>query len=169
MTPTIEQQTALDRIREGNNVFITGPGGVGKSFMIDAIRTQFDCAVTSTTGISAANIGACTLHSWAGIGLGQDTAARIANKMGLVKRIQIQQTNRLVIDEVSMLHPNLLTKLDEVFRRVRGNEEPMGGLQVIFVGDFYQLPRLMTTGETGTPTTHSSLPYGKPWSLQYVH
>lgn len=102
-------------------------------------------AVTALTGCASLLLGphATTLHSWAGIGLGREPVATLINSIVLNGRKKKfwKQTDCLVIDEVSMLSPQLLDVLDEIGRVVRKNRTvPMGGMQVVFVGDFYQLP-----------------------------
>jgi ATP-dependent DNA helicase PIF1 len=114
--------------------------------MYDSIpdRTGKHIAITAMTGCAALLIGrfAKTLHAWAGIGLARESPATLANfirRSGKCLRRWLQ-ADILVIDEVSMLTPELLEKLDEVARIIRKSTAPMGGLQIVFVGDFYQLP-----------------------------
>jgi len=148
-TVTHEQKAAIEAVLRGDSVFITGPGGTGKSYLLEALRQEFKklgrvLAVTAMTGCAALLLGshAKTLHSWAGIGLGKGTVefvlASIA-KNGRHKK-NWRKTDCLVIDEVSMLTPQLLGFIDQVGQGVRRSKEPFGGLQVVFVGDFYQLP-----------------------------
>lgn len=150
-----EQKEAVDAIREGASVFLTGPGGTGKSFLIKSLHTLFpekNISVTALTGCAALLLGggAKTLHSWAGIGLGRGAAAyhalNIRKIPALAKRWRT--TNILVIDEVSMLTPDLLELLDEIARILRRSDRPMGGMQVVFVGDFLQLPPISKGQET---------------------
>ena len=145
-----EQQLALDKIMNGESIFITGPGGSGKSYLLEALQKEFkrvgkEIAITALTGCAALLLGtnAKTLHSWAGIGLGKDNVDTIISSIvmnGRKKKAWLK-TDCLVIDEVSMMTPQLLEVLDCVGRRVRKTrDKPMGGLQVVLVGDFYQLP-----------------------------
>ena len=147
-----EQTAALRAVQEGKNIFLTGAGGTGKSYTINEIvhwSRQQDklVAVTAMTGCAALLINAKTLHSWAGIGLGHaspsDLAAAILKK-SRSKRLWLD-TSILIIDEVSMMTPDLLEKLDLVGRRVRKSDKPFGGLQLILSGDFCQLPPVSTT------------------------
>ena len=148
------QDAALRLVRSGKNVFITGAGGVGKSYIIDQIRRCLpDAAITSTTAISAGNIGGVTLNSWAGLGLGLETPSKMFSKMNERKRHKIRGADALLIDEVSMLHPDTMEKCDELLQKVRGSAEPFGGLQVIAVGDFFQLPPVET--RRGVPTRYA--------------
>jgi len=144
-----EQQIAFDKYKEGHNIFITGPGGTGKSEIIrliykHAISSYKEIYVTALTGCAAIllNCKAKTLHSWAGIGLGLGTPEEILNKLKkkpLSKAIW-QSTDILVIDEVSMLSLKLFETLNLIGKKLRKNEKPFGGMQLIFSGDFYQLP-----------------------------
>lgn len=146
-----QQQAAFDAVVEGKSIFITGPGGTGKSFLLENLHTYFKLrskrklAITAMTGCAAVLIGpfAKTLHSWAGIGLGRGDAEKIAEKVAEDKRKgpRWRKTDCLVIDEVSMMTPELLDLLDVVGRKARKcPNSPFGGLQIVFVGDFYQLP-----------------------------
>lgn len=145
-----EQRAAFDAVISGESVFITGPGGTGKSFLLQTLYANYKGAsgkkicVTAMTGCAALLLGpwAKTLHSWAGIGLGRSPvdATVTAIVMDKHKKKRWVQTDCLVIDEVSMLTPTLLEYLDAVGRRVRKKDAPFGGLQLVLVGDFYQLP-----------------------------
>ena len=149
-TLTSEQKQAFDAVIEGKSIFITGPGGTGKSYLLKLIYdlvpqlTHKKVAVTALTGCAALLLGphARTLHSWTGIGLGKEPSRYLA---GMVRRSKKgierwTKTDILVIDEVSMLTPELLDKLNTISQIIRRNSKPFGGLQIIFVGDFYQLP-----------------------------
>lgn len=154
MNLTDEQQRAFDIVKQGKSIFLTGPGGTGKSFLLKAMYDFLDkqVAVTAMTGCAAVLLGkhAKTLHSWAGIGLGTEPPAKLATKIRSYRKTfeRWLGTDVLIIDEVSMLTPELLEKLDAVAKLVRRDEKPMGGLQIIFVGDFYQLPPVVKEGET---------------------
>jgi len=98
--------------------------------------------VTSTTGIAAVNVKGQTIHSWAGVGICNkpiEKAVEDIIKKSSVRR-QIQKCKMLAIDEISMLNINTFEYIDAVLRRVRGADEPFAGIQVIFIGDFFQLP-----------------------------
>lgn len=149
-TLNVEQRTALEAILAGESIFLTGPGGSGKSYLLDVLQQEFKqlgktIAITALTGCAALLLGphAKTVHSWAGVGLGNGSVNEIVNSIVMNGRKKKNwKVDCLVIDEVSMLTPQLLELLDEVGRRVRkGNyTKPFGGLQLVFVGDFYQLP-----------------------------
>lgn len=145
-TPSPEQQRVIDAVGNNENIFITGVAGTGKSFLIDEIRKYYKVSVTATTGIAALNIGGSTIHSWAGLGVGNADAKSIAGKIrgqAFMRGVlgNIMNTHKLIIDEVSMLSADFLDLIDEVFKIVRGiYEYPFGGMQLILTGDFLQLP-----------------------------
>ena len=149
MELSIEQQLAYDKYVQGKNIFITGPGGSGKSALIKMIYkhsySQFkNIHVTALTGCAAVllNCKAKTLHSWAGIGLGNGTIEQLVLKIKKNKFAKAlwKGTDILVVDEVSMLSLKLFNTLNDISKAVRGNLKPFGGIQLIFSGDFFQLP-----------------------------
>lgn len=144
------QVEVFARLLNRENVFISGPAGSGKTSIIqkftELLDAQFDgmfnVAVTASTGVAATNLpGGSTIHSWAGLGIA--TEAFDPNHITPVmrsKRNQIKYADVLVIDEISMLPAYLFTKLDAVLRHYRQVDEPFGGIQVVVMGDFLQLP-----------------------------
>lgn len=144
-----DQEEAFECYKQGENIFITGPGGCGKSFLIKQIYNHaLECGkkikVTALTGCASIllDCNATTLHSWAGIGLGKSEQDKIITsiKMNRYKAANWKKTDILVIDEVSMMSKSLFDLLDQIGKQVRKNPNPFGGIQVIFCGDFYQLP-----------------------------
>ena len=154
-----EQNIAYDKYIKGHNIFITGPGGAGKSELIRLIYKHAnsrmkDIYVTALTGCASIllNCKAKTLHSWAGIGLGNGTIEQLIFKIKHNKFLKAiwQQTDILVVDEVSMLSLKLFETLNAIGKAVRGNLRPFGGIQIIFSGDFFQLPPV---GDKDEPDT----------------
>ena len=145
---TKKQSKILDLFGKGENIFITGPGGCGKSFIIDelvniAICKNLNYSITATTGCAAILLGneAKTINAWAGIGNAE-------NLNNIVEEL-VAKTNQkkkwldvdvLIIDEVSMLSKKIFELLDRIGKTFRIKDKPFGGIQVIFCGDFYQLP-----------------------------
>ncbi len=141
------QETALNILKAGRNVFLTGAAGTGKTYVlnkyVDYLRAHgVPVAVTASTGIAATHLGGMTIHSWSGIGikdyLSEWDLDALTQKQYLVKRID--RVKVLIIDEVSMLHPNTLDMVDTVCRTIKRIDEPFGGMQVVLSGDFFQLP-----------------------------
>ncbi len=143
------QRDAHTGVLAGDNVFITGAAGTGKSFllrcMIDTLEARLGSsgvAVTAPTGIAASHINGQTLHSWAGIGLGKGNASKLLEKvMGNASACERwRRVRALVVDEISMLDGQLFTSLEYIARAVRGSSRPFGGVQLVLCGDFFQLP-----------------------------
>jgi len=143
----MNQKTALEILKMGYNVFLTGPAGSGKTYLLNQYiqylkSKNATVAVTASTGIAATHLGGKTIHSWSGLGvrdtLDEKSLKRISHKRKLENRIL--KTKTLIIDEISMLHAHQLDMVDVILRTIRKNSEPFGGIQTIFCGDFFQLP-----------------------------
>ncbi len=165
------QKEALDILKTGANVFLTGEPGAGKTFTINKfisyLRSQdIEPAVTASTGIAATHIGGMTIHSWSGIGiksfLDKYELDKIASSEYLNRRIS--KTKVLIIDEVSMLHADTLSMVDAVCREIKQSSDPFGGIQVVFVGDFFQLPPIEKTKEV---SRHQTLLEDEPKRFAY--
>lgn len=148
------QAQALDILKTGVNAFLTGEPGSGKTYTVNAyvqwLRAQdIEPAITASTGIAATHIHGMTIHAWSGIGVRESLSEldidAIASKEHVARRIQ--RAPVLLIDEVSMLSANVLAMVDAVCREVRRSPEPFGGMQVVLIGDFFQLPPV---GKRGT-------------------
>jgi len=144
---SMTQDEALTILKTGGNVFLTGEPGAGKTHTINQYvrylkKSSIDAAITASTGIAATHIGGITIHSWSGIGikshLSKYDVDAIASREYISKRIN--RAKILIIDEVSMLSANMINMVDAVCKAVKDSSAPFGGLQVIFVGDFFQLP-----------------------------
>jgi ATP-dependent DNA helicase PIF1 len=147
---TLDQEKAINAIRSGKNVLITGPGGTGKTTLINhlcSIKDELmDCiyniGVTALTGSAATLINGTTLHSYLGIGLGKDSEDDLVKKINEKEKLKSKwrNTSILIVDEVSMLSAELFDKLNNIAKRIRRHPEPFGGMQLVFGGDFLQLP-----------------------------
>ena len=139
-----DYEKVLSLLMNGENVFLTGYAGTGKSYILNKLKEKLGktLTITSTTGIAAVNVKGQTLHSWAGVGLCKNpvhkTIEKIYSRPSVVK--QIRNCKILAIDEISMLNIETFEYVDEVLKVIRESVEPFGGIQVLFIGDFYQLP-----------------------------
>lgn len=148
------QTEALEIMKTGVNVFLTGVPGAGKTYVVNQYISWLRDkgiypAITASTGIAATHIGGRTIHSFVGIGvvdhLDDYVIDTIMQREKLYKKLL--STSVLIIDEISMLDAKTLDKVDTILRGVRKNPKPFGGIQVIFVGDFFQLPPVTKRGE----------------------
>lgn len=148
------QAQALSILKTGANVFLTGEPGSGKTHTINQYVSwlrehDIEPAITASTGIAATHIGGMTIHSWSGIGVKKRLTNYDLDQIAQNKRIyeRMRETKILIIDEVSMLSGTMLSMVEAVCRVVRRVEKPFGGLQVILVGDFFQLPPVQKRDE----------------------
>ncbi|HWQ99882.1 MAG TPA: helix-turn-helix domain-containing protein [Candidatus Methylomirabilis sp.] len=158
------QDTAFAILKTGANVFLTGEPGAGKTHLVNRYVAWLRShgilpAVTASTGIAATHIGGMTIHSWSGIGiqkkLAEEDFGRLLENERLVLRLS--QARVLVIDEISMLDARTLECVDSVCRSLRRDGRPFGGIQTVFVGDFFQLPPVSNPeGESPEFAFHSS-------------
>ena len=143
----MKQAAALELMKLGRNIFLTGSPGSGKTYLLNQyIRYLKDhkvsVAMTASTGIAATHVQGVTIHAWSGIGIKEslnETDLQHLLKKKLIKK-HYQETKTLIIDEISMLHPYQLDMIDSIARYLLKRDEPFGGLQVILCGDFFQLP-----------------------------
>lgn len=143
----MNQERAFSILKSGSNAFLTGSAGAGKTHLLNRyIRhlraREAAVAVTASTGIAATHIGGITIHSWSGLGvrdaLSDDDLVDIARKKPV--RNRVSGAGALIIDEISMLSAQTLALIDQIMRRLRRNPKPFGGIQIVFCGDFFQLP-----------------------------
>jgi len=139
-----KQLEALNLVKENKNVFITGSAGTGKSFTLKFITNYLSSqskkyAITALTGCAAVLINAQTIHSYLCLGINYSNISAIYLKYK-TQLNKILNLNTLIIDEISMMNNELLEKINELLCLIKKNELPFGGIQIIFVGDFCQLP-----------------------------
>lgn len=157
----MKQALALEIMLSGENIFLTGAAGSGKTFTLNrfiklAKNSGKKVSVTATTGLAATHLGGNTIHAWSGIGIYDYLSKKFFEKIPKTRAEIIKNTDILVIDEISMLHDFRLDMVEEICRTIRQNDKPFGGIQVILCGDFFQLPPINRTGSrTGGFAIHS--------------
>ncbi|MGH6734575.1 MAG: ATP-dependent DNA helicase [Methyloceanibacter sp.] len=147
------QDEALALLKTGASVFLTGQPGSGKTHTVNRYlrelqRLDIAYAYTASTGIAATHGHGVTIHAWSGIGVREALSRRDLDLLAANRRLtsRIEKTSVLVIDEISMLPARSLTLVDAVCRHIKGIPSPFGGLQVVLVGDFFQLPPVVRRG-----------------------
>lgn len=144
------QEEAIAAIKRGDNVFISGSAGVGKSYVINNSINKSTTLICAPTGIAALNVGGETCHSLFGLPTGLTSST---DKFFIPPRMkdlfgEKSKVTSLVIDEISMLRADYFDMIDNKLRIVKRNDLPFGGLQVIIVGDLFQLPPILTKEES---------------------
>ncbi|MFW1859665.1 AAA family ATPase [Acinetobacter defluvii] len=143
----MKQETALKLMKTGENVFLTGSAGAGKTYTLNQYINylkvrKVPVAITASTGIAATHMNGMTIHTWAGIGikdiLSDDDLKRMKERKYLKEHLENAQV--LIIDEISMLHAKQLNLVNQVLKYFKESDDAFGGIQVIAAGDFFQLP-----------------------------
>jgi len=141
-----KQFEALNVVKSGKNLFLTGSAGTGKSFTLKAIidylnKKNIKIGVTALTGCAAVLIDGQTIHSFLYLGISRnldDIYKNICKFKGSLLKLKYLQT--LIIDEISMMDDELFILINRLFMRIKNNDLFFGGIQLILVGDFHQLP-----------------------------
>lgn len=162
-----------------NNIFITGPGGTGKSYLINIIKSicrdvNKKIAITATTGCASILIGGNTVNSFFGIGLADNINLDYSKSLSKYKMNNIKKLDIILIDEISMLNMNCMIILDKLLKTVfsksfddLGNSRKdcaFGGVQVIFIGDFLQLPPINNNNNNNNGIVEKYIFKSKIWN-----
>ncbi len=151
----MKQTTALNILKTGQNVFLTGQAGAGKTYVLNQyihyLRVRgVSVAITASTGIASTHMNGMTIHAWSGMGIKDsftdEDFKRLKSRQNVVDRLKNAKV--LIVDEISMLHAKQVDLLDEILRKIRLDNAAFGGMQVIFSGDFFQLPPVGSKGES---------------------
>lgn len=141
------QEEALQLLKMGKNIFLTGAAGSGKTYLLNQYinylkENNVAVAVTASTGIAATHLQGTTLHSWSGIGVRDNLTQKDLEKLLTTDRIKrnYKKTKVLIIDEISMLHKHQLDMVDTIARYILNCDHAFGGMQIVLCGDFFQLP-----------------------------
>jgi len=148
------QDEALDILKTGCNVFLTGQAGSGKTYLLNRYieylrQHNVGVAVTASTGIAATHMNGMTIHSWSGIGIKDELTEAGLREIFRKRHVneRFRNTSVLIIDEISMLHGHRLDLVQKVARALKNNfVAPFGGMQVVLCGDFFQLPPVSRGG-----------------------
>jgi len=151
----MKQKTALDILKSGRNVFLTGSAGAGKTYVLNQYikylrERKVPVAVTASTGIAATHMSGMTIHAWSGIGVKNELKTSDIRNLKTKKYLtkNMEKVKVLIIDEISMLHKNQLNMVNTVLKYFKEEIVGFGGVQVVFSGDFFQLPPIGNQGET---------------------
>lgn len=140
-----DQKIVFEKLTTSNaNVFLTGPAGVGKSYVLQRyIETKKETIpILASTGAAAVQIGGRTFHSFFGLGIMEGGLSRTIERAAKSDRVlkRLNKTKEIIIDEISMIHPDAFVAANEISKLIRKNDEPFGGIRIILLGDFLQLP-----------------------------
>ncbi len=144
----MKQSTALKLLKSGKNIFMTGSAGTGKTYVLLQYiqylkERRIHPTVVAPTGIAASHLKGQTIHSFFALGI-RDTVVDNGYVEFLLEKSYLKsrfsKLKVLIIDEVSMVSPEIFSSMDKVLRAFKNNPEPFGGVQVVISGDFFQLP-----------------------------
>jgi hypothetical protein len=147
------QNTTLDILKTGANVFITGSAGTGKTYILNKYivylkQRGIKSTIVAPTAIAASHLQGQTIHSYFSLGINDMIDNSFIEKLLTKKYLQTRFKNLkiLIIDEISMVSPNIFLSIDMILQAFKQNNKPFGGIQVILSGDFFQLPPIIKNG-----------------------
>lgn len=146
------------------HIFLTGKAGTGKTTFLHSLQKSLPkrMVITAPTGVAAINAGGVTIHSFFQRPLGPYLPGDITRERHNLRKEKVNMMRNLdllVIDEISMVRADLLDSIDAVLRRYRGNELPFGGVQLLMIGDLYQLPPVVKDSDWQLLQPHYTTPY----------
>jgi ATP-dependent exoDNAse (exonuclease V) alpha subunit len=162
LTFSPEAKQAIELVEHTNkNVFITGKAGTGKSTLLEHLRLNLErkIIVLAPTGVAAINVKGDTLHSFFGLKPGFELEEATQKRVDERRAKKYLGLNTIFIDEISMVRADILDAVDIFLRKARKNENPFGGIQMIFFGDLYQLPPVMTSADRDKFLSEYDSPY----------
>ena len=141
------QNTALNILKTGQNVFLTGSAGTGKTYILNEYIVYLKSrkiypTIVAPTGIAASHLGGQTIHSFFSLGIKNEIDESFVQNLLDKKYLQVRfsKLKVLVVDETSMVSPFIFSAMDTILKAFKKNSKPFGGIQVILSGDFFQLP-----------------------------
>ena len=169
---SMDQEYAIERIRQGVNLFVTGGAGRGKSYIIRQIYNN-STVLVAPTGIAALNIGGITCHSAFGLPFGYPTAKDWVSVSSKAKKLfgKGSGVTRIILDEGGMCSAVTLDVIDAKLKLIRGNDLPFGGIQMVMVGDFFQLEPIVNRQDSKYFFKDYEMPYAfaaKSWNFETV-
>lgn len=148
----MQQKEALEILKLGYHVFLTGEAGTGKTFVLNKYiqflkKRKIPTAITASTGIAATHLDGVTIDSWSGLGIRDDITNKEIQELSYKHHVRhrIEAAKVIIIDEISMIPAQRFDAYDRILRTLRKNGDPFGGLQVILSGDLFQLPPVTNT------------------------
>lgn len=159
---SIEAKRAINLIQNTTkSVFVTGKAGTGKSTLLEYIRCKTDSkmVVLAPTGVAAINVHGETIHSFFGLKPGFELNEAKEKRIHKDRAKKYSSLKTVMIDEISMVRADLLDAIDVFLRKARRNNDPFGGVQMVFFGDLYQLPPVVTPADREQFYSHYKAPY----------
>lgn len=185
MTFSQEACRAIDLILNSDkHVFITGKAGTGKSTLLEHVRhmSSSKTVVLAPTGVAAIHVGGETIHSFFGLKPGFEKDEARETKVNEHKAKKYRRLETILLDEISMVRADILDAINIFLRKTRKNPKPFGGVQMVFFGDLYQLPPVVTPADREQFYAEYDSPYffdaevfkgqdsffEAPFSLEYI-